>query len=162
MDLFVQGRPVPMEPSSSRCTISHHRCSFPSTPGCWLTLLPTLSNVSGTPLDHRRRKSALRVVGAAILGGHHPLPLGFGRCQCISAPPVAGDTYTGFFFLYMFLANQWFIFSNFLLCCPSQRSARSQVPSQVATHQEIGSQLWAGETLDSNPGLQDNSLARYH
>jgi hypothetical protein len=36
------------------------------------------------------------------------------------------------------------------------------VPSQVASHQEIGSQLWAGEMLDSNPGLQDNSLARYH
>jgi hypothetical protein len=29
----------------------------------------------------------------------------------------------------------------------------------VATPQEIGSQLWAGETPDSNPGLQDNSLA---
>jgi hypothetical protein len=53
-------------------------------------------------------------------------------------------------------------FHNFLLCCPSQRSARSQVPSQVATHQENGSQLWAGETPDLNPGLKDNSLARYH
>ncbi len=53
-------------------------------------------------------------------------------------------------------------FRNFLLCSPSQRSARSQVPSQVATHQEIASQLWAGETPDSNPGLQDNSLAGYH
>jgi hypothetical protein len=52
--------------------------------------------------------------------------------------------------------------SNFLLCCPWQRSSRSQVPSQVATHQEIGSQLWARETTDSNPGLQDNSLVRYH
>ncbi len=60
----------------------------------------------------------------------------------------------------MFLANQRFIFHDFLLCRPSQRSAPSQVPSQVATHQEIGSQLWAGETLDSNPGLQDNSLVR--
>jgi hypothetical protein len=28
----------------------------------------------------------------------------------------------------------------------------------VATHQEIGSQLWAREIPDSNPGLQDNSL----
>ncbi len=64
-----------------------------------------------------------------------------------------------FFFLYMFLANQWFNSHNFLLCCPSQRSARSQVPSQVATHQKIGSQLWAGETPDSNPGLQDISQA---
>ncbi len=35
-----------------------------------------------------------------------------------------------FFFLYMFLANQWFISHNFLLCRPSQRSARSQVPTQ--------------------------------
>ncbi len=62
----------------------------------------------------------------------------------------------------MFLAKQRCIFHNFLLCCPSQRSARSQVPSKVATHQEICSQLWAGEKLDSNPGLQDNNLARYH
>jgi hypothetical protein len=29
----------------------------------------------------------------------------------------------------------------------------------VATHQGIGSLLWAGETLDLNLGLQDNSLA---
>ncbi len=34
-----------------------------------------------------------------------------------------------FFFLCMFLGNQWFIFVIFFLCCPSQRSARSQVPS---------------------------------
>jgi hypothetical protein len=34
-----------------------------------------------------------------------------------------------FFFLCMFLGNQRFIFRNFFLCCPSQRSARSQVPS---------------------------------
>jgi hypothetical protein len=67
-----------------------------------------------------------------------------------------------FFFLYMFLSNQRFISHNLLLCRPSQRSARSQVPSQVATHQMIGSQLWAGETPDSNPGLEDNSQARYH
>ncbi len=33
-----------------------------------------------------------------------------------------------FFSLYVF-GNQWFIFRNFFLCCPSQRSARSQVPS---------------------------------
>jgi hypothetical protein len=32
----------------------------------------------------------------------------------------------------------------------------------VATHQKIGSQLWAGEMPDSNPGLQDNSQVRYH
>jgi hypothetical protein len=66
------------------------------------------------------------------------------------------------FFLCMFLVNQWFIFRNFHLCCPSQRAARSQGPSEVTTYQEIGSQLWAGETPDSNPGLQDNSLAHYH
>jgi hypothetical protein len=46
-----------------------------------------------------------------------------------------------FLFLYKFLASQQFISHNFLLCHPSQRSARSQVPSQVATHQKIGSQL---------------------
>ncbi len=67
-----------------------------------------------------------------------------------------------FSFLCMFLVNQWFLFRNFLLCCPSQRSARSHVLSQVATHQEIDRQLWAGGTPDSNPGLQDNSLVRYH
>ncbi len=47
---------------------------------------------------------------------------------------------------------------NFLSVAPPQ----SQAPSQVATHQEIGSQLWAGETLDSNPGLQDNSLNLFY
>ncbi len=66
------------------------------------------------------------------------------------------------FFLYMFLANQQFISHNFLLCHPSQRSAHSQVPSHMATHKKIGSQLWAGEMPDSNLGLQDNSQARYH
>ncbi len=66
---------------------------------------------------------------------------------------------TFFIFLYMFLVNQQFISHNFLLCRPSKRSARSKVPSQAATHQKIGSQLWAGETPDSNPGLQDNSQA---
>jgi hypothetical protein len=67
-----------------------------------------------------------------------------------------------FFFLYMFLANERFISHNLLLCRPSQRSVHSQVPSQVATHQTIGSQLWAGERQDSNPGLQENSQAHYH
>ncbi len=66
-----------------------------------------------------------------------------------------------FFSLYVF-GEPAVHFLNFHLCCPLQRSARSQVPSEVATHQEIGSQLWAGETPDSNPGLQDNSLARYY
>jgi hypothetical protein len=45
-----------------------------------------------------------------------------------------------FFSLYVF-GEPEVHFRNFLLCCPSQRSARCQVPSQVATHQEIGSQL---------------------
>ncbi len=67
-----------------------------------------------------------------------------------------------FFFFFICFGESEVHFRNILLCCPSQRSARSQVPSQVATHLEIGSQLWAGDTLDSNPGLQDNSLARYH
>jgi hypothetical protein len=62
----------------------------------------------------------------------------------------------------MFLVKQRFIFRNFLLCRPSQRLAHSQVPSQVATHQEISSQLWAEDMPDLNLGLQDNSLARYH
>jgi hypothetical protein len=66
-----------------------------------------------------------------------------------------------FFPLYVFSEPEVH-FRHFLLCCTSQRSARSQVPSQVATHQETGSQLWAVEAPDSNPGLQDNSLAHYH
>jgi hypothetical protein len=66
-----------------------------------------------------------------------------------------------FFSLYVFNEPKVH-FHNFFRCCSYQRSARSQVSSQVATHQEIGSQLWAGETPDSNAGLQDNSLARYH
>ncbi len=65
-----------------------------------------------------------------------------------------------FLYLFMFLANQRFIFVIFSSCRPSQR--HSQVPSQVATHQESGSQLWAGEMKDLNPGLQDNSLVHYH
>jgi hypothetical protein len=72
------------------------------------------------------------------------------------------DTPGIFFFLYMFLANERVISHSFLLCRPSQRSARSQVPSQVATHQMISCQRSAGEIPDSNPGLQDNSQARYH
>ncbi len=70
--------------------------------------------------------------------------------------------FTLFFFLDMFLANNRFIPHNLLLCRPSQGSVHSQVPSQVATHQTIGSQLWAGEMPDSNPGLQENSQERYH
>jgi hypothetical protein len=67
-----------------------------------------------------------------------------------------------YFFSFYVFGEPEVHFRNFLLCCPSHWSARSQVPSQVATHQEIGSQLWAGETPDLNPGLQDNSLARVH
>jgi hypothetical protein len=69
---------------------------------------------------------------------------------------------TTFFFLYMFFGEPTVhFFPNFFLYRPSQRSARSQVPSQVAAHQEVGSQLWAGETPDLNSGLLDNSLVRY-
>jgi hypothetical protein len=56
------------------------------------------------------------------------------------------------FFLYIVLANQRLIFRKILLCRPSQRSACHQVSSQVATHQEICSQLWAGEIPDLNLG----------
>jgi hypothetical protein len=69
-----------------------------------------------------------------------------------------------FFSLYVF-GEPAVHFHNFLLCCPSLRSAHSQVPSQVATHQEIGSQLWAGETLDSNirtAGQQSVALPLSH
>jgi hypothetical protein len=43
-----------------------------------------------------------------------------------------------FFFICFWRSSSSF-FHDFLLCCPSQRSAQSQVPSQVATHQKIGS-----------------------
>jgi hypothetical protein len=59
------------------------------------------------------------------------------------------------FFLGMFLANQRFIFVIFSFVAPHRSQ---QVPSQVATHQEIGSHLWAGDMPDLNPGLQDHSL----
>jgi hypothetical protein len=65
------------------------------------------------------------------------------------------------FFSFYVIGEPAVHYRNFLLCCPSQRSARSQVPSEVATHQEIGSQLWAGKTPDWNP-LHENSLACYH
>jgi hypothetical protein len=82
--------------------------------------------------------------------------------NCCAFVPCLEKAVTVFFFSLYVFGEPEVHFRNFLLCCPSQMSARSQVPSQVATHQEISSQLWAGETLDSNPGLQDNSLARYH
>ncbi len=57
-------------------------------------------------------------------------------------------------------------FRNFLLCCPSQRSACSQVPSQVVTHQEIGSQLWVGKMPDliepGTAGQQSGALPLSH
>ncbi len=59
----------------------------------------------------------------------------------------------------MFLANQRFIFNNFLLCCPNRgQSARGQVPSQAATHQQIGSQLLAGETPDSIKTIEASNI----
>jgi hypothetical protein len=69
------------------------------------------------------------------------------------------DSITDLFFFSLYVFG---IFHNFLLCRPSQRSALSQVPSQVATLQKIGSLLWAGEVPDSNLGLQDYSLMCYH
>ncbi len=64
----------------------------------------------------------------------------------------------------MFLANQWFIFVIFFFSsvAPHRGQSAAKYHPKVATHQEIGSQLWAGETPDLNPGLQDNSLVRYH
>jgi hypothetical protein len=58
----------------------------------------------------------------------------------------------------MFLGNQWFIFVIFSSVAPHRGQPAAKYHPKVATHQEIGSQLWAGETPDSNPGLQDNSL----
>jgi hypothetical protein len=60
---------------------------------------------------------------------------------------------TLFLYIYIFLTNERFISHNLLLCRPSQKSVRSQVPSQVATHQTIGSQLWAGEMPGFEPGI---------
>jgi hypothetical protein len=60
--------------------------------------------------------------------------------------------------------NFLFIFSLYVcLYISSPLSPLTEVsPSQVATHQTFGSQLWAGEMPDSNLGLHDNSQARYH
>ncbi len=41
-------------------------------------------------------------------------------------------------------------------------STFSALRRDLEHHQKIGSQLWAGESPDSNPGLQDNSQERYH
>ncbi len=57
----------------------------------------------------------------------------------------------------MFFGEPVVHFSQFFPLLP-----RGQVPSQMATHQEMVNQLWAGETPDPNPGLRDNSLAHYH
>jgi hypothetical protein len=66
------------------------------------------------------------------------------------------ELYLYFFsLLYIFLATQRFIFVIFSSVAP-HRVQPDQVPSQVATHQEIGSQVWAAEAPDSNPGLQDH------
>jgi hypothetical protein len=62
----------------------------------------------------------------------------------------------------MFLGNQQFIFVIFSFVAPHRGQPAAKCHPWVATHQEIGSQLWAGETPDSNPGLQDNSLVHYH
>jgi hypothetical protein len=70
--------------------------------------------------------------------------------------------YLFFFFLCMFLANQRFIFIIFSSVAPHRGQPAAKCHPKVATHQKIGSQLWAGETPDSNPGLQDNSLVCYH
>ncbi len=52
-----------------------------------------------------------------------------------------------FFSLYVFWRTSGPFFTIFFLCCPSQRSARGLVPSQMATHQEIVNQLWAGNSV---------------
>ncbi len=67
-----------------------------------------------------------------------------------------------FFFLCMFLANQRFIFLIFSSVAPHRGQPAAKCHPKVATNQKIGSQLWAGETPDSNPGLQDISLVCYH
>jgi hypothetical protein len=52
----------------------------------------------------------------------------------------------------MFLA----FFAIFSSDAPHRGQAAAEC--QVATLQKIGSLLWAGETPDPNPALQDNSL----
>jgi hypothetical protein len=66
------------------------------------------------------------------------------------------------FFLYMFLAKPAVHFSRFSPLSPLTEV--SPQPSAIPGGNPSGDwlQLWAGETLDSNPGLQDNSLVRYH
>jgi hypothetical protein len=62
----------------------------------------------------------------------------------------------------MFLANHRFMFIIFFSVAPHRGQPAAKYHPKVATHQEIGSQLWAGETPDLNLGLQDNSLVCYH
>jgi hypothetical protein len=66
------------------------------------------------------------------------------------------------FFLYMFLANQRFIFRNFLLCHRSQMSARSQVSSQGATHQEIWQSAVGLGDAGFEPGLLKFTFYKKH
>jgi hypothetical protein len=65
----------------------------------------------------------------------------------------------------MFFGESAVHFRYFLLCCASQRSARTQVTPQVATHQEIGSQLWAWGDSGFEPwttGQQSGALPLSH
>jgi hypothetical protein len=61
-----------------------------------------------------------------------------------------------FFSLYVF-GEPAVHFRKFSSVAPHRGQPAAKCHPWVATHQEIGSQLWAGETPDSNPGLQDNS-----
>ncbi len=87
------------------------------------------------------------------------------NCSCISLGPtviMASPTLWHFFFFVCFWGTSG-SFSYFFPLLPLTEVSPqpSAIPRWQPT-QEIGSQLWAGETPDSNPGLQDNSLVRYH
>jgi hypothetical protein len=56
------------------------------------------------------------------------------------------------------------MFLVFFVIFPSVAPQRGQAAAkcQVATLKKIGSLLWAAETPDPNPALQDSSLTCYH
>ncbi len=76
--------------------------------------------------------------------------------------PIHIQKYSLFSLFICFLANQRSIFHNFFLCCPSQRSARGQVPSQMATHRESQSAVGWGDANLNKLGFEEIINAPYH
>ncbi len=67
-----------------------------------------------------------------------------------------------FFSLYVFWRTSGSFFLIFSSVAPHRDQPAAEFHPQVATHLEIGSQLWAGETPDLNPGQQSGALPLSH